>query len=185
METRRIYISHIPEDTERVRPLRTVLEAAGMTIVTGRPEAIPSATTFLACFSAGGDGRTSYHREELQHGIDQARNRPAEWLLLVQLTPCAIPELPGITRDAAVLELQSQWYESIARVIAPPAATRASSTLSFTADQQQFGGNVRLTNVDTRNGALSGDANLRSEITAKSVVVDGDFDFTNFVNRGD
>jgi hypothetical protein len=185
MEPRRIYISHLLEDAERVQPLRDVLQAAGLTIMTGWPEAIRSAATFLACFSASGDGSTNYHREELQRGIEQAPSRPAGWLMLVQLTPCVIPELPGIPRDAAVLDLQTRWYESVAHVIAPPASTGPSATYSFTTDQQQVGGNMRMTNVDTRNGALGGDANVRSEITAKSVVVDGDFDFTNLVNRGD
>lgn len=185
MEPRRIYLSYSSEDAERMRPLRTVLEAAGMTILTGSVDAIRSATAFLACFSAGTDGSTRYNAEELRQAIEHARGGPPEWLMLVQATPCAIPALPGLPGQSAVLDLQGRWFESIAYVLSTPAATRGSSTFIFTTDQQQVGGNMRLTNLDSRNGEQRGDAEVRSEINAKSVVVDGDFDFTNFVNRGD
>lgn len=185
MEPRRIYISHVFEDSGRVQPLRVALEALGMTILNGSPDAMSSASTFLACFSTSTDGRVSYRADELQSAVEHAQSKPADWLMLVQLTPCNLQQIPGIPRDAVVLDLEGHWYESLARLIAPPAVQPSTAGTSFSVDQQRFGGNVRLTNVDTRNGATGGGANARSEITGKSIVVDGDFDFTNYINRGD
>lgn len=170
MDARRIYLSHIAEDAERVRPLRMLLESLGMTVVTSWPEAIGGATSFLACFSDGGDGTTRYNRAEVEAAIELGLKMPPRWMVLVQLTPCAQPQLPGIAHNAPLVELHGG-----------AAGRAASGSATFTLKAKEMvGEQASFTNVQ---GALPANANARTEITTEKFVTDGVMNFTNVTNK--
>jgi hypothetical protein len=170
MDTRRIYLSHAVEDAERVRPLRVLLESLGMTVVTSWPEVIGSASNFVACLSADADGTTKYNRAEVEAAIELGPKMPLQWLVLVQLTPCMLPQLPGIARNAPLVQWQGRSPE-------PAASGAATFTLKA---REMAGERASFTNVD---GALPANTSARTEITADTFVTDGAMSFTNVTGK--
>lgn len=162
----RIYLSHAAGDAERVRPLRALLEALGMTVVTAWPEAIGSATRFVACFSAGGDGTTSYNRAEVEAAIERGQALAPHWIVLVQLTPCALPQLPGVAPNRPVVAWHGQ---------SPEPAAQGTATFTLKA-KEMAGEQATFTNVE---GALSAGTSARTEIAADTIAMDGAIKFTN------
>ena len=167
-----------------MRRLLAVLEAAGVTTVTAQPDAIGSATTFLACLSAGAGGVTRYAHEELRCALEHVRGRPAgiPWIVLAKVVPCTIPSLPGLPANASILDLHGEWSESVAWLIGAPPAP-GSATFVLKADEYLVGGDATFTNLDHDGGTVPGGADARSEITIKTFVADGAVNFTNVRNR--
>jgi len=183
MDSRRIYLSHPVEDTERVRPLVAVLQAAGITTLTAQPDEIPATHGFVLCFASDSGGSARYDAGELQRAVAHVRGLPgnAQWITLVKLTPCVIPSLEGIPANAPVLDLGARWAESVAQLIAPPPPRTGSSTFTLKSESVQTGGTARFTNVNQGNGASRG-GDAAAEITIGTIVADGDFDLTNVRN---
>lgn len=180
MSMRQVYVSHAAEDLEDVRRLVGILEAVGIGVVTGQPDAIAGASMFLACFSAGADGTARYDRDELQRAGRHARlvGGTPPWLAFAKLTPCEIPALADTFDSVPVFDLHGQWHESIVRIIAPPSAS-TEATLAVTVGQV-CAGDAGFTNVtgDGDSGVL-GTGDARSEIAIKTMTVDRKLDFTN------
>ena len=168
MDARRIYLSHIVEDAERVRPLRMLLEFLGMTVVTSWPEAIGGATSFIACFSAGSDGTTRYNRVEVEAAVEL--KMPPRWLVLVQLTPCAQPQLPGVAQNAPLVALHAG---------VPEPAVPGTATFTLKA-KEMVGEQASFTNVQ---GPLPANTSARTEITTDKFVTDGVMNFTNVTDK--
>lgn len=168
MNERRIYFSYAVEDAEQVRPLRLLLEGLGMTVVASWPEAIAGATSFVACFSGRGDDTTRYNRIEIEAAIQQAPKMPPQWMVFVQLGPCAIPQLPGALRNAPVVTLPGG---------PPEPATQGSATFILKA-KEMVGDHANIVNV--KGDATGGNTNARMEITTEKFVTDGVMDITNF-----
>lgn len=183
MDSRRMYLSNVGEDSDDVRPLRTVLEAVGITIVAAQTELISGTDQFLACFSTGADGATRYQSDELEHAIEQVRGMPPGWLTLVKLTPCVIPELPGLPTTTPLLDLKTNWSGAITQLLTP-ASRPGESTFTFNADQYMAGGNASWINADSEDGSIPPDMSVRSDINIKTVVVDGNSEFIGFRKRG-
>lgn len=179
MKSRRIYISFVIEDAVSARRLSAVLEAAGVTIITAQPDAIATADSFVACFAAGPGVTARYNREELERAIDHSRGLPAnsQWITLAKLTPCEMPSLAGISASAPILDLQEHWTESIAHLLSTPTAG-ATATMKFKAGQYLVGGDAEFTNVESAGDGSAG-ADVRSEVTIDTVVVDHNVKFTN------
>jgi hypothetical protein len=178
MESRRMYVSYVLEDSEQVSRLLVTLEMVGLNVLKQQADAIAGSDTFVACFGSGSDGAARWNRDEVQRAIDQGRP-----ITLARLTQCPPPAIPGIPASAPILDLHEQWAQSIAMLIAPtaPTAPTTTATSTFKSAQTAVGSDVEITNVHGTGGTPAG-GNARSEIAIDKFAVDGKFTFTNVRN---
>lgn len=65
MLQQQLYLSFAPEDAERVRIIRSVLEAAGIAVIAGKADAVTDADLVLACFIRDATGAFHHNSAEL------------------------------------------------------------------------------------------------------------------------
>lgn len=73
-----LYLSFAPEDAERVRIVRSALEAAGIAVIAGKADAVADVDLVLACFIRDAAGTFHHNRAELDAlcgGASLARTR--------------------------------------------------------------------------------------------------------------
>ena len=106
---RRVFVSYVREDAERVSRVCSALSARGIALWRDVDELVPGmhwrheirqaikdGGAFLAFFSSRSEQReTSYMRDELLEAITELRLRPRDrpWFIPVRLDPCEVPPL--------------------------------------------------------------------------------------------
>jgi len=103
-----VFLSYVSENSDLVKKLKRTLQVEGISawrdgdnLGAGQrwdlqiPNAIRTASSFIACFSAESEARTSTEmRREILLAIDELQTRlPGEdWFIPVKLSPCRIPD---------------------------------------------------------------------------------------------
>jgi hypothetical protein len=178
MAKRRIYVSCTAEDAQSVQPLCTVLDAAGVTVVTAQPDSIGTTDGFIACLASGSGATARYNRDELRRAMGHGCT-----ITFAKLTPCPVPSVRGIAPNVVVLDLQERWTESIAHVLAPPRTTAPTAQFVYVGEEAASADDMEFLNVDIQGAAGGPDGNSIADITIKSTASDGKMSFTNVRRR--
>lgn len=201
MSEQSIYVSYASADAATIDRLARELTGAGYTVAINRHTvppgealepalraAVSAAARFVVCFSSRDSGPASYDPMELLLALEQRAERAGEpWLIPVKLTRCELPPFTfggGTLRDAAAIDLFSDWNLGIQKLVAAlPRREDPANTAGTSPDSGRFdvvvekvrAGSVVFTGFEGEGETGGG----RTSFRADELTADGTFSLTH------